>query len=165
MIREKKTHKITELSPDNNFNTQQNSQDIISSDSNIPISPFLKNSIIATLNNDNLNIKVDSKYDMFDNMSSGETFYWGIHITSSLNNKKVGDKFLEISICMDENYNLISSGVYVFSVMENGYLYIDHLDMPVSFNYDGKYFNIDCNISNQYMDLNNICVQATAYNV
>lgn len=156
------SHSVLVKDPNyDNYNSSINSSSGL--ESNIPVVSFLQSDVEAVLNNSVLTIKVDSQNDIFSNVVPNRIFNWGLHLSSSLDNAKEGDVFLELNVSIDDKYSILESVIKVYEIKSNGYHLIKELDNKIDVTYDGKYFNIVCDPNNEYIDLESLCVQTVSY--
>ena len=130
----------------------------------VPIRFSFNDCISATLEGSNLNIKVSKDHPAFDNIKSDEIFEWGPYISSTLSSPKKGDYLIQLWIIINSDYTIMSSQIFVYvqdddSIIQKEELKNNHIDTR----FDGQYFYIDCDISNNYINLENLCIQNITY--
>lgn len=132
---------------------------------NIPVAFGFENCISsATLDGSNLAIAVNKEADLFSNIKQNEVFEWGIQLTSSLGEYRMGDLFLEIKTTMDDDYTIRNSELDLLIVTgEYSVERKEILKNYITTTFDGQYFNIKCDISNEYISLDEMCIKTVVY--
>ena len=123
----------------------------------------LKKYINAEITGSNISIKVRKDLSAIVNGASEFPFSWGISLGSSVEEEKRGYKYIDLKITIDKNYEVIETKMLIYEKLEKGVLLIDECENIISTTYDGKYYYIEGDIFNQYVDLDNVWICSTYY--
>lgn len=121
---------------------------------------YLDSDIYAVLNDSNINIKVKKDAVIPAEVELNFPYRWGIILSSSLEDPKFGDKEIELEIWIDKDYSVSNTLVNVIFVEEKGQ-YEGHFNNELKAYFDGQYFILSCNIENEYIGLEDVCIRAT----
>lgn len=123
---------------------------------------FLDSQVYAVLNGSNINIKVNKDTMIPANIELKFPFRWGFILSSSFEDPKIGEKEINLEVRIDKDYSVISTVVYVVNIEESGE-YEDPFNNELKAEFDGQYFILSCDINNEYISLEDICVRASYY--
>ena len=119
------------------------------------------NFVSATLDGSELNIKVNKNCISPNTIKYGEIFEWGIRISESLDGYGIGDNVIEITITTNDDYSVRYSSIELLSVTgENKYYREKVLSNRIETTFGGQYFHIGCDIANEYIATENICINS-----
>lgn len=124
----------------------------------VPVREFLSSNVSANIVGSNLTITVNKDYWIFDKINSYSPFTWGISLASSFE-EEVGDYIIDVQLCIDEGYSVNTVKMSVEEQLQNGVLVIDKMDNTCKAYYDGEQFVISCDIINDYISLEDLCIK------
>ena len=133
------------------------------SNSNVPVRDFLQDNLSAVLNGSQLTIIIDKAKADELNKKDAYPFKWGIHLTSRLGNEDiVGEYVIELELCIDSDGSISETGAAAFRVTSPNS--IEHVQSNLT-NVDARLDNgnyiLSCDISNNYIRLEDICINTT----
>lgn len=125
----------------------------------VPINHALKPFVSATIERSKLNIKVNKDALAPNGINLGETLKWDIYMSVSPESYSLGDYALEMTIAINDDYTTRYSFIEAFTVTgENSYFKEKTLSNHINVTFDGKYFCIECEINNEYIATEDICI-------
>ena len=124
---------------------------------------FLQDNLSAVLNGSQLTIIIDKAKADELNKKDAYPFKWGIHLTSRLGNEDiVGEYVIELELCIDSDGSISETGAAAFRVTSPNS--IEHVQSNLT-NVDARLDNgnyiLSCDISNNYIRLEDICINTT----
>lgn len=123
---------------------------------------FLDSEVYAVLNGSNINIKVNKDVVIPADIELKFPFRWGIILSPSFEDPKIGEKEINLEVWIDKDYSVSNTLMNVVYVEESGE-YDDPFNNELKADFDGQYFILSCDIYNEYISLEDICVRAKYY--
>ncbi len=127
----------------------------------IPTIDFLDSDVTATLEGSTITITIDKSLFVLKESNGVYPFRWGLRFANSFE-ANIDDTIIELEICIDNNYSVISIDLNVLTVQQDGYLLSETLNNEFTGTFNGEEFVFVGDISNNYIDLDELCIQ-TAY--
>lgn len=122
----------------------------------------LVSEIQANLDSTLLTATINKSLNVISENQGSFPFRWGFHLASS-RDKQIGDKFIEVEICIDKNYSVIDVESSILSIEENGYTVVEKLKNEFIGTFNGEEFTITGDISNDYIDLSNLYIVSSYF--
>lgn len=132
---------------------------VIDSASPVPVIDIFSSSVSAYMVDSNLTIAVDKDCLVFIRDNSDFPYTWGVGLSSSFK-EVVGNYIIDIKISIDENYSVKEIKMDVLKQLQEGVLVIDKMNNTCQAHFDGQQFIISCDIINDYIPLEELCVQS-----
>lgn len=156
------------------YDTSENTQDMESISNNeiessqnnqgILIRASLRPYVSATLEDSKLNISIHKSHikDLYSDASY--PLKWGIYLTNGLKEDEVNDYKIALEFCVESDYTIIATNacVYFMKSLDNMTIADENITTLDTY-FDGEYYIVSCDINNDYIDVDNICVNNFYY--
>ncbi len=130
----------------------------------VPIRDFLSPYVSATRDGSNLTISVDKNQvsQLFQDNLNGDSsypFHWGLYLTNGLENDKTGAYIIELELCIDSDHNVTDTSATAYIAKDEDSLNQVQQELTeLNAYFDGEKYIISCDISNNYISPENICI-------
>ena len=121
----------------------------------VPVSDIFVSGVSAQRVGSNLTINVDSDWDR-DDLDFPLT--WGVELASSFD-VQVGDYLIGVDLCISEDYSVDTIKMSVRERLQDGVLIKENMNNTCQAYFDGQQFIISCDVTNDYISLEDLCVQ------
>lgn len=128
----------------------------------VPTNRFLESDINAVLIGSTLNIEISKSLQILEEANGNYPFRWGLYLSDSIE-EKVNDYIIEVEVSIDEKYSVLSVDLNVMLVKENSTMMVESLNNNFSGFFNGEKFVLSGDISNEYIELSDLCIQTVYY--
>lgn len=125
----------------------------------VPVRDFLSSSVSSYIVDSTLTITVDKDCWVLIRDDLDFPYTWGIGLASSFD-EVVGNYIIDIKISIDENYSVDTIKMATQKQLQEGVLIIDKMNNTCQAYFDGQQFIISCDITNDYIPLEELCIQS-----
>ena len=125
----------------------------------VPVRDFLSPNISAYRQESYLTITVNKELPKSLNENKVYPFKWGLHLKDRLGNDNIGDYIIELEICVDNDGTVLDTDSCVLLATDNDITepIKDYLS-KINVIFDGENYVISCDIENEYVSTESICV-------
>lgn len=151
-------------SPANNIqvpiNFTSTSNPIMSDSSGaVQVRDFLQPFISATLDGSDLSVLIDKVWAEQLNENRTYPFKWGVHLTSGFGDDKKSNYIIELELCVDDTGGIIETKASSYTVTDSETMELVCENISkVDANIDGTNYIISCDITNDYIPTDDICI-------
>lgn len=120
--------------------------------------------VSATLEDSRLNISINKAHiqDLYSDASY--PLKWGIYLTNGLKDDEINDYKIALEFCVESDYTIIETTacVYFMKSLDNMTIADENITTLDTY-FDGEYYIVSCDINNDYIGIDNICVNNFYY--
>ncbi len=130
----------------------------------VQVRDFLQPYILASIDGSELKVIISKEQVDLLNENNTYPFTWGIHLTSKIGERKPNDYIIELELCIYSTGEISEVGSSVYLMNDSNVMeLISSNIIEVDAEYDENDYIVLCNIENDYIPVDDICINTVFY--